>query len=270
MATAPPWPSSNLSSEIRTPQSALPHYAARIAYDGTDFKGFQYQKHGRTVQGELERALQRLTQESVRVIGAGRTDAGVHAQGQVIAFRSRWRHSVADLQRGLNALLPSDISVLALQQVADDFHPRFSATRRWYRYQFGCWSGHDPLRARYVWEIGSDLDEDAMQAAASHLIGEHDFASFGQPPQGNNSVRQVFQAEFSRHHDLLFFDIIANAFLRHMVRNLVGTLIQVGRQQLTSSAFQSILRQQLRRLSAPPAPPQGLILMAVSYPNLRL
>lgn len=246
---------------------ALRLYRALIEYDGTEFKGFQIQAAGRTIQGEIERALQRLTQTHVRVIGAGRTDAGVHALGQVIAFRTAWRHPLPDLYRGLNALLPPDIAVHTLDLAAPDFHPRFGAQSRWYRYQIGQWLGHAPLRARFVWELGPGLDLKAMQAAAAYLPGEHDFASFGQPPQGENTIRQVFAARWTQHDDTLYFDIRANAFLRHMVRNLVGTLIQVGQHRLTPDEFKSILSQQNRALSAPPAPPQGLILMAVTYPN---
>ncbi|NOZ49577.1 MAG: tRNA pseudouridine(38-40) synthase TruA [Chloroflexi bacterium] len=259
-----------MSNKPDPSDSLPPLYCARIEYDGTDLKGFQLQAQGRTVQGEVERTLRRLTQEPVRVVGAGRTDAGVHALGQIIAFRSTWRHSIDALQRGLDALLPSNISLHSLQLAAPGFHPRFSASQRWYRYQIGCWSGHAPLRARYVWELGPGLDLNAMQAAGDHLVGVHDFASFGRPPQGKNTVRHVLQARFSRQDDILHFDIVANAFLHHMVRNLVGTLVQVGRQQISPTAFQSILRQQRRSLSAPPAPPQGLILMAITYPNVSL
>ena len=129
------------------------------------------------MQGELEKALAAVTQHFVRVIGAGRTDAGVHAKGQVIAFRALWKHSLSDLHRACNALLPDDISVLFLDLPPASFHPRFSALRRWYRYQIGLWPGHSPLRSRYAWELGSGLDTEAMQAAANHLEGSHDFAS---------------------------------------------------------------------------------------------
>jgi len=248
-------------------EAALRLYRAQIEYDGTEFKGFQIQAEGRTIQGEIEQALQKLTQTHVRVIGAGRTDAGVHALGQIIAFRTAWRHSLSDLHRGLNALLPSAITVHTLDVAPPDFHPRFSARSRWYRYQIGLWPGHAPLRARFVWELGPELDIEAMKTAAAYLPGTHDFASFGQPPQGDNTVRHVFEARWKQEDDLLHFDIIANAFLRHMVRNLVGTLIEVGQHHLSPDEFKSILSQQNRSLSAPPAPPQGLILMAVTYPN---
>jgi tRNA pseudouridine38-40 synthase len=208
-----------------------------IAYDGAAYQGWQVQAAGRTVQGTIEKTLERILGSPTWVIGAGRTDAGVHALGQVIAFRTAWRHPLADLERGLNALLPADIAVHNLELAEPDFHPRFSAQSRWYRYQIGLWSGHAPLRARFVWELGPRLDLDAMQRAAGHLRGEHDFASFGQPPQGENTIRQVFAADWTQQDDILYFDIRANAFLRHMVRNLVGTLVQVGQHRLTPDEF---------------------------------
>ena len=242
-------------------------YRAVVEYDGTGFLGFQIQAEGRTVQGELEWAAQRLTQQPVRVVGSGRTDAGVHATGQVIAFRSTWRHTVADLFRGFNALLPPDIAVRSLDFAPENFHPRFSAVERWYRYQVGQWPGHSPLRSRYAWELPDDLDIDAMNAASAHLLGSHDFATFGQPTQGESTIRHIAEARWHFEPPYLYFDIRGNAFLRHMVRTLVGTLVRVGRGQLTPEAFAAISAACKRALSAPPAPPQGLILMAVTYPS---
>ncbi len=247
------------------------YFRAVIEYDGSDFLGFQYQASGRTVQGEIEQALFRLTQQRLRVIGSGRTDTGVHAAGQVIAFRSDWKHTLADLHRGLNALLPSDIAVLSVTPAPVHFHPRFSAIERWYRYQVGMWPGHSPLRARYAWELGPDLDILAMNTAAAQLVGCHDFATFGQPTQRDpltrgSTFRIVTEAHWQLQPPFLFFDIRANGFLRHMVRTIVGSLAEVGRKRLTPDAFVDMLEGRDRSLAAPPAPPQGLILMAVSYP----
>jgi len=177
--------------------SEPPLHRAVIEYDGADLLGFQIQAEGRTVQGELERVLLRLTQRPVRVLGSGRTDAGVHAEGQVIAFRASWKHSLPDLHRALNALLPTEIAVRSIELAPPTFHPRFSALKRWYRYQVGLWSGHSPLRARYAWELGPDLDVEAMNTAASYLVGSHDFGSFGQPPQGEITIRHVFRATWT-------------------------------------------------------------------------
>ena len=242
-------------------------YRAVIEYDGSDLLGFQIQANGPTVQGELERILHLVTQQSVRVVGSGRTDAGVHALGQVVAFRAQWRHSPSDLHRALNALSPAWLSIHQLDIAPDGFHPRFSAIERWYRYQVGQWSGHAPLRARYAWQLGPALDVGAMNQAAAHLPGAHDFASFGQPPQGENTVRTVTAARWHPDPPYLYFDIRANAFLRQMVRSIVGTLISVGRGQRSPDEFADILTSRQRALAAPPAPPQGLILMAVTYPT---
>lgn len=254
-----------------TPAPPLPtRFRAIIEYDGAGFLGFQVQASGRTVQGEIEQTLYHLTQQNVRVVGAGRTDAGVHAAGQVIAFAAGWKHSLTDLHRALNALLPPDISVLRLDPAPANFHPRFSASERWYRYQVGQWPVHSPLRARYAWEIGPELDVDAMNLAAVHLIGSHDFASFGQPPQDGaeaSTIRQVNEARWSQQSPYLIFDIRANAFLRRMVRTIVGTLVQVGLGKMTPAQFGDLLAQRRRGSAAPPAPPQGLILMSVMYPS---
>lgn len=244
-----------------------PLYCAIIEYDGTDLLGFQIQAEGRTVQGELEQVLLRLIQQPTRVVGAGRTDAGVHAEGQVIAFRALWKHGLPDLHRALNALLPPNIAVRFIELAPPDFHPRFSALKRSYRYQVGQWPDHSPLRTRYAWELGPDLDVEAMNEAANHLVGSHDFGSFGQPPQGEITIRHVFSANWTDHFPYLYFDITANAFLRRMVRNIVGTLVDVGRHNRHPDEIKVMLERQDRSLSAPPAPPQGLILKAVIYPE---
>ncbi|NUQ37259.1 MAG: tRNA pseudouridine(38-40) synthase TruA [Caldilineales bacterium] len=254
-----------MTAPLQPPPAPL--YCAVIEYDGSDFLGFQAQAQGRTVQGELEAALARLTQSPTRVIGAGRTDAGVHALGQVIAFRSEWRHSLSDLHRGLNALLPPDISAHTVALAPPHFHPRFSALARWYRYQIGIWPGHSPLKARYAWEVGPQLDLTTMNQAAAHLIGSHDFAAFGQPPQGEITIRHVSEAAWRAAGEYLLCDLRANAFLRHMVRNIVATLVWVGQGRLAPDDVAAILAQRRRAASAPPAPPQGLILMAVTYPD---
>ena len=248
-----------------TDPTADPLYRAVVEYDGTDFLGFQIQAQGRTVQGVLEEALLQLTQKHVRVVGAGRTDAGVHAWGQVVAFRAAWSRSLSRLHRGLNAVLPADIAIVSLDPAPAGFHPRFSAVERWYRYQIGLWQGHSPLRARYAWEIGPGLDIEAMNQAAAALVGSHDFATFGRAPQGDNTVRTVTQAVWREAFPYLYFDIRANAFLQRMVRNLVAALVWVGQGKCSSEQFVEFLRRRDRSLAAPPAPPQGLFLMAVKY-----
>jgi tRNA pseudouridine38-40 synthase len=241
-------------------------YRAVVEYDGTDLLGFQIQRQGRTVQGEIEAVLHRLMQAPVRVTGAGRTDAGVHASGQVVAFRAPWKHTTADLFRAINALLPADIAFRSLDLAPPGFHPRFSARKRCYRYQIGLWSGHSPLRCRFAWEVGPGLDIEAMRRAAAHFIGVHDFATFGQPPQGEVTVREMFAIEITHAQPWLYIDLCANAFLRRMVRTLVATLVQIGQGQRPEEDAKHLLEVRDRAQAPPPAPAQGLILTQVIYP----
>ena len=243
-----------------------PLYRAIIEYDGTELLGFQIQTQGRTVQGEIENVLLRLTQTPVRVTGAGRTDAGVHASGQVIAFRAPWKHSLAELHRAVNALLPEDISFRSLDIAPEGFHPRFSALKRCYRYQIGQWPGHSPLRSRYAWELGPGLDIEAMQRAADYLLGSHDFATFGQPPQGEITIREIFSAAWRPESPTLYFDVCANAFLRRMVRTITAALVQVGQRHRPPEDIPALIAARDRSLAPPPAPAKGLILTQVFYP----
>jgi tRNA pseudouridine38-40 synthase len=238
---------------------------AVIEYDGTDYLGFQVQAEGRTIQGEVERALAEVTRRETRVVGAGRTDAGVHAVGQVISFVPQWKHSLPELQRAMNALLPEDIAVHQMAWVADDFHPRFSAVSREYRYTILNQPLRSPLARRFAYHYLKPLNMEAMARAAGCLVGSHDFASFGRPPQGDNTVRRVYQAEYTRQDQFIYFDIVANAFLYRMVRNIVGTLLLVGTGELSPESFEEILRAKDRRRASPAAPAHGLCLMRVNY-----
>ncbi len=239
---------------------------AVVAYDGSSYSGFQHQAHTPTIQSELESTLERLTQDAVRVLASGRTDAGVHAEGQVIAFDTQWRHPLQDLQRGMNALLPDQIAVRELSIVEDGFHPRYAALRRHYRYTLYQAAVRHPLVNRYSLHVAHSLDVAAMRQASQSLVGEHDFLAFGTPPQGNNSVREVSRADWQQEFPWLYFDIEANAFLYRMVRMLVGTLLRVGRGVLAPGDFIDILCTQDRSGAGPAAPPQGLCLKSVVYP----
>jgi tRNA pseudouridine38-40 synthase len=241
-------------------------YCAIVEYDGTDFLGYQLQKSGRTVQGEIEKSLQQVTQSVIRIDGAGRTDAGVHAIGQVIAFNATWKHSLEELQRALNATLPDDIVISNLKIVDQAFHPRFRALSRSYCYTIMNQPWVSVLQRRYAYHVKKKLDVMAMKEASQFLIGSHDFASFGKPPQGENTVRQVTQAEWSTKGTWLTFEITANAFLYRMVRTIVGTLIQVGSGQLAVNEIKDILEARDLTRSAPPAPAHGLCLVRVTYP----
>ena len=243
-------------------------YCATIEYDGTDFLGYQIQATGRTVQGEIENSLKSITRQSVRVDAAGRTDAGVHATGQVIAFTVAWRHPVEALHRALNATLPNDVIVRCLTTTNREFHPRFDALSRTYRYQVVNQRWPSVLTSRYAYHVRSRLDVEMMNKAALLLVGTYDFASFGKPPQGNNSVRQVIEANWqARSDNHLSFSITANAFLYRMVRKIVATLIEVGLGRLSANDVVDILAARNLKLSAPPAPAHGLCLVNVTYPD---
>jgi tRNA pseudouridine38-40 synthase len=238
---------------------------AVIEYDGTDYLGFQLQAEGRTIQGEVERALAEVTRKETRVVGAGRTDAGVHAVGQVISFIPQWKHSLPELQRAMNALLPEDVAVRQMAWVADDFHPRFGAVSREYRYTILNQPVRSPLARRFAYHYLKPLDVEAMTRAAKCLVGSHNFASFGRPPQGENTGRRVYRAEYTRQDQFIYFDIVANAFLYRMVRSIVGTLLLVGIGKLSQERFEEILQAGDRRRAGPPAPAHGLCLMRVNY-----
>jgi tRNA pseudouridine38-40 synthase len=244
----------------------LARFKALIEYDGTAYYGFQRQREGQpTIQGEIEKALTHITRQPTTLIGAGRTDSGVHATGQVISFDASWKHDTDALQRAINANLPADIVVLQLNQVPSTFHPRFDARRRSYTYRILNRPVRSPVNRLYSWYVRQPLDVNSMNQAAYHLLGWHDFATFGQPPQGDNTRREVFQAEWYRDNEFICFDIQANAFLQRMVRSLVGSLKCVGDGTWTVEDFVSAFRSCDRSQSGTVAPPQGLYLVSVTY-----
>jgi tRNA pseudouridine38-40 synthase len=242
-----------------------------LEYDGTDFRGSQIQARGRTVQGELERALHQLTQQETRVALAGRTDAGVHARGQRATFETVSVLPLATFVRGLNALLPADVAVQRSQEVAEGFHARFSAMRRAYRYTLYRAAVRSPLTQRYAWVVGGPLDVAAMEAGLELLLGERDFASFaggGRASRRKTTVRHVYEAGCECLERWVFVDVVANAFLRQMVRNIVGLLVSLGQGRCTLEQFEAIRDARDRRQVGPPAPPQGLCLMRVEYDSI--
>lgn len=241
------------------------YLVATVAYDGTDFSGYQVQAGQRTVQGTLEAALMQITQERIRIVAAGRTDSGVHALGQVIAFRTGWPHSLEALWRGVNAVLPADVAILALNEAPAGFHPRFDARSRVYRYTVWNAPIRNPLLRRYAWWVSCPLNVEAMNQAARLLVGEHDFATFGQPPQGTSTVRRVMRAGWMQDHQTLHFEIEADAFLYRMVRSIVGSLLQVGRGEWSVDEFATRFAAGDRDLSGAAAPACGLCLIAVNY-----
>jgi tRNA pseudouridine38-40 synthase len=239
-----------------------------LEYDGTDYAGSQFQGDTRTIQGALEAAWTKLTGEQVRWNFAGRTDAGVHARGQVANTRTATRHALATIQRALNALLPRDVAVLAAQDVPWDFHARYSAWRRDYRYLILNEAWPSPLERERMLHVPEALDVDGMAHAVEALVGEHDFATFGVVDRGT-TVRHCYHAAcnavWKDGRQTIEIELSANGFLRHMVRSVVGTLLQVGRGRLGASDMATILASHDRSSAGPTAPPHGLYLERVWY-----
>lgn len=240
-------------------------YRAIVAYDGTDYRGFQRQLNEPTVQGELEKALRRLKSPKPVVIGAGRTDSGVHACGQVIAFDFNWKHPTEALKKALNVNLPSDIAVLELTEADVDFHPRYDARRRTYTYYIYNQTTRNPLWRRISWHVPQPLDVSRLNKTAELIVGRRDFATFGQAPQGTNTVREVFESFWLVTDGLLVYRIEADAFLYKMVRSLVGTMKRVGDGTWTLEYFVEALTATDRSFAAQTAPAKGLFLTKVSY-----
>jgi tRNA pseudouridine38-40 synthase len=244
-------------------------YKAIVEYDGTEYIGFQRQAPGRgpTIQGELETALGALNRGApVSVSAAGRTDTGVHASGQVIAFNLDWRHGPDVLARAVNAHLPAAIAVRSVEVCGADFHPRFSATGRRYRYIIYQAPERAPLLDRFAWRVWPPLDEAALLEASRSLLGRKDFGAFGSAPdEGGQTVREVREARWEASAGRLEFYIAADAFLYRMVRSLVGVLKRVGAGELSPAEFAAIVASADRSQGAVIAPPQGLCLIDVFY-----
>jgi len=217
------------------------------------------------VQGELERAISAIAPTDVTIVAAGRTDSGVHARGQVISFELAWRHGDEALQRAINANLPPDVVILSLAETVADFHPRYGAGRRTYEYHLYNEPLRSPLRRRRSWHVPHPLDVERMNEASAHLVGAHDFATFGQPPQGESTVRHLFRAGWRRQDSLIIFGIEGNAFLYRMVRSIVGSLKMVGDGSWSVQEFVDAFHAGDRSRAGPTAPPHGLYLVAVAY-----
>jgi tRNA pseudouridine38-40 synthase len=244
----------------------MERYKVTLAYDGTHFYGFQRQGQTRTVQAVVEAALRRLSWQGRAILSSGRTDSGVHAAGQVVAFDLDWAHSLKELKGALNANLPVDVAAKTVEIVPADFHPRFDAISRCYRYTLLSAPERDPLRDRYVWRVWPPCEVDRLQAAAHLLHGTHDFAAFGTPPRsGGSTIRTVFQAGWQIEEEaLLSFEVTANAFLYHMVRRMVFLQVLVGQHRLSLETFQAGI-EKAQPLTPGLAPPQGLALKEVRY-----
>ena len=248
--------------------SARSHIALTVAYDGTGFRGFAAQPDQRTVAGELVGALEQMLRGDVAdVVGAGRTDAGVHAWGQVVSFSTATATEPEDLAQRLTRRLGPEIVVRDARRVGPEFSARHSATARTYRYTVVNRPAPDPFRARYAWWVPEPLDLTRLRLGADPFVGEHDFAAFcRRGPEGSTTVRRVLRSHWDDLGDgVLQYEIRASAFCWQMVRSIVGTLVDIGRGRLTAGDVLTIIRSRDRQRAGQLAPPEGLCLWQVDY-----
>ena len=241
-------------------------YQITISYDGTDFHGFQRQLNDRTVQGEIEYALRKLGWSGRTIISSGRTDTGVHAEGQIAAFELDWNHSDEKLEKAVNFLLPSDISIKSAFRAKEGFHPRYDAKLRKYRYQIYIGSTAEPLAERYYWRVWPELNFDLMNQAAKVICGEHNFFLYGKPPKkGGRTLRSVESVEWKRDKgNKAFCQIKANSFLYHMVRRIIFILVRVGQGKVIIDKIVDSFNG-IDNLPPGIAPAKGLFLEEIFY-----
>lgn len=246
----------------------MPTYRLLVAYDGGPFRGFARQSGLPTVQGSIEDALSTVLREPVLTTGAGRTDAGVHALGQVMSFR--WAEPVGDIPsvwRSVNAIVGPAIAVQGFEQASDGFDARFSAVARTYEYMILARRVPDPFSRHTAWHHENPLDVPAMARAAAHLVGEHDFRSFARVEEGAVPVRTVELLQVEQEGHVVVVRVRANSFLQQMVRSIVGTLVKVGEGRLDPDSMPEVLEAGDRSAAGPVAPPHGLFLVSVDYPE---
>lgn len=247
----------------------MERYQLTLAYDGTEFNGFQRQaktSKSRTVQGVIETALEEMGWQGNSILFAGRTDAGVHASGQVIAFDLDWRHGCFSLISAMNARLPQDVAVQAAENSRAEFHPRFDAKSRRYRYRTNCESTRNPFTDRFVWRIRPPLNTGRLDQIASLLTGTRDFAAFGSSPtSGGSTVRTVFSASWKEYGAEIVFDISANAFLYHMVRRLVHFQVTADQKKTDINNLRKCIESSSSFQAQGLAPAKGLNLVEVEY-----
>jgi tRNA pseudouridine38-40 synthase len=237
-----------------------------LEYDGSGFVGWQQQAHGRTVEAELKRALQRVTGQELKVYAAGRTDAGAHAEGQVVSFQTDGRISPHRLVAALNAKLPADVAVLSGEEVADGFHARYSARWRRYRYRYLDRPSRPALERGRCWHVRGALDVDAMSAAAKALVGKHDWTSYCSASEPVDArVREMRSVRVVRRGDIVELELVAEGFLRGLARSIAGALAEVGRGRRPPEWVGEVLEARNRRKAPKTAPAGGLTLMEVIY-----
>jgi len=240
-----------------------------VEYDGTHYHGFQLQSNASTIQGEMEEAISKLTGEKLRVMAASRTDAGVHARGQVVSLRTDSSLPPRSFVSGLNYYLPKDIAVRKAYRAEDSFDVRRDALSREYKYYIFNSSVRSPFSNGFAYRVSGNLDIEAMNQASQALVGKHDFASFVSciDEEIKSTVRNVHQANMERDGDMDIFNMVANSFLPHQVRNTMGALIQVGLGKMSVDRFHGIIEARQPGMAAPTAPACGLFLMRVNYPS---
>jgi tRNA pseudouridine38-40 synthase len=245
----------------------MAHYQSIVAYDGTDFWGFQRQgSNRRTVQQVLETALAGIGWTGPSLRAAGRTDSGVHARGQVVSYAIDWHRGPERLTRALNAHLPPDVAVRETAPAPEDFHPRFSARSRRYSYTVFAAPTPDPIRDRFCWRIWPELNLSAMRVAAEIVVGEHDFGAFGKPPiRGGHTLRTVTEAVWRGEGIAVVFEIEADAFLYRMVRRLVAAMVDIGRGAREMDHLCASLEDPRRKWVGRLAPAKGLCLEHIAY-----
>ena len=244
----------------------MARYQVILSYDGTDYFGFQRQNDQPSVQSAVERSLKQIGWAGTTILSAGRTDTGVHASGQVIAFDLNWQHTTEDLLHALNAALPADIAARQVAQAADDFHPRFDAASREYEYRILIDPARDPLHERFCWRVDFPLDVEILHRASAAFLGRHDFRAYGNPPRTQGStVRDVLRSQWLMQDGVYLFAIKANAFLYHMVRRIVFLQIAAASGKVDVIRFEQTL---VNGFDDHPgiAPARGLILKEVTYP----
>lgn len=244
----------------------MPTIKLVLEYDGTRYAGWQRQPDQPTIQGAIEQTIQQVSGATAAVIGAGRTDAGVHAHGQVASFRAERDWSTADWMRALNAVLPDDIAVQSAALMPDAFHARHDAKGKLYRYRILNRSAKPTIDRAFLWHVYKPLNDAAMQQAASLLVGRHNFSSFeGSLTDNQDPICHLQRLSIARRGDQIEIDAYADRFLKHMVRAIVGTLVEVGRGKRTPDKLSAILNRHDRTAAGQTAPPHGLSLMQVEY-----
>jgi tRNA pseudouridine38-40 synthase len=241
----------------------MPNLKFTVEYDGAEFVGWQFQKNGRSVQEEIERALTQISRAEIKIVGGGRTDAGVHARGQVAHGKIDLPANIKEFEKSVNAILPEDVAIRKMEIVSDDFHARYSAKSRRYRYFIRRYP--TAIDRKYCWQLFQELDSGLLQQCALEILGEHEFRSFCKESNIDHYRCQVYKSRWILQEDVLVYEIVANRYLHGMVRTLVGTMVDVGRGHLELNAFHRILEAQDRSQAGMSAPAKGLFLEEIEY-----